>query len=309
MRRSLSLVFVALAASPAAALDLGNGFSIIGDVELEYLAAGSDQQRLAIHDLTLGWRSQGSGSLGFGLDVTTQGYNILGEDIDTHILWAAGVLVTPYGEIAAGRPQPVLERMFPLPQPGGTRYVDFLLASIGGHGGSFLVQAALQSDDVDFTGLTLKGSAGDVTYGAGVHRIDAGSETADGYELGAIYRLGGTELFAAYEAIEVPGNTFDRWQIAARYAAERWSVGVHHQDADYFLSGYGITTLFADYRPMDALTIGAQVLATNPGEFELYGLSAEYRFGPGAFGQLGYVTQSSGSGSDDIFSASLGYRF
>ncbi|WP_128516512.1 hypothetical protein [Tabrizicola thermarum] len=304
---ALLLSGLALGAGPALALDLGNGFAITGDVELEYLDDGSDDETLAVHDLTLGWRSQAGGSFSFGLDVTTQGFDLIQDDVDNSKLWAAGVLVTPYGEIAAGRPQPVLERMFPLPQPGGARYVDILFASVGGYGGSFLAQTAVLSDYLDFTGLTVKGTSGALTYGAGAHRIKGPSASAEGYELGAIYRAGGTDLFVAYEMLDTPVGTLDRWQVAARYATDRWSVGIHHMDSDYIVTSVAATTLFGDYRLSDALTIGAQVISATEWNYTLYGLSAEYGFGRGGFGQLGYLTAD--EGSDSIASASIGYRF
>jgi len=50
----IALLTTALAASAANARDLGNGFSLTGEVELEYVGSGSINEIMSFTDLTLG---------------------------------------------------------------------------------------------------------------------------------------------------------------------------------------------------------------------------------------------------------------
>jgi hypothetical protein len=50
------LATLLVTAAPAMALDFGNGFSLTGDVELEYYQTNSSDQSLAFADMTLSWR-------------------------------------------------------------------------------------------------------------------------------------------------------------------------------------------------------------------------------------------------------------
>ncbi len=299
-----SMAVLAFGSTSALALDLGNGFSILGDVELEYLTDGDDDASFAFTDVTLGWRSQGGGQIGFGFDVTLQDFRDLDGGGDANAVWGALVLTTGVG----GRPQPVLERFFQVPQIGGTRYTDLLFGSFGGLSGSFLAQVAL-SEEAEFVGLTFKGGSSGLTYGAGLHRIDSTPSDVDAIELAVSYQIGATELFGGFERLEVPGENLDRLQIGARYTADRWSVGAHHQALNFSVTDFAVTTLFADYSVTEAFTLGvqAQHLSLGPENADFFGLSGEYSFGTGGFAQLGYL--SADEALDDLFSASVGYRF
>jgi hypothetical protein len=50
----IALLTTALAASAANARDLGRGFSLTGEVELEYVGSGSINEIMSFTDLTLG---------------------------------------------------------------------------------------------------------------------------------------------------------------------------------------------------------------------------------------------------------------
>ncbi|MCU0827501.1 MAG: porin [Tabrizicola sp.] len=303
-----SLIAFALGSSSTLALDLGNGFSILGDVELEYLTDGDDDVSFAFADVTFGWRSQAGGQIGFGLDLTLQNFSDLDNGEGRTATWAALVVTTGYGDVAIGRPQPVLERFFDAPEMGGTHYPDVLFGVFGGYGGSFIAQVAL-FEDADMVGVTFQGEASGLTYGAGVHRIDSTPSDVNAYELAVGYKAGGVELFGGFERIDTPVEYLDRLQLGARYDADRWAVGAHHQSLDFVVTNFEVSTLYADYKVTDALTLGvqAQHFDTGPASNDFYGLSGEYSFGPGGFAQLGYLKAA--EGIEDVFSASVGYRF
>lgn len=303
-----ALAAVALLPSTALALDLGNGFSVVGEVQLDYLSDGDDDATLSFADVTLGWRSETGGGIGFGFDLTVQNAELRDEDVGDTILWAAGVVTTRFGEIAIGRPQPVLERMFKVPNAGGTRFLDLQFSTFGGVGGSFLSQLAVL-EDVDFLGVTLKGQSGGLTYAVGAHNIDSGTSDVNAFEGGLLYSMGGTELFAGFERLDTPGAALDRIQVGARYRAERWSVGVHHSELDFLTTNFGATSVFADFDVTEAITLAAAAHRLDLGSDSatFYGVSGEYSFGPGGFATLGYLKAD--ELSEDIVSVSLGYRF
>lgn len=302
---------VAALVSPAGALDFGNGFSLTGEVELDYFNSSGTDGSLSYVDLTLGWRNQGSAAVGFGFDVTFRDFRELDVGDSFNNVWAAAVLTTPYGELSVGRPLPVLSRMFDVPQVGGTRQLDLLLLEAGGRADSFLAFLPMLNDSLDPTGLTFKGTSAGLGYGVGVHRFESGPTSVDAYEGAISYQIDRTELFAGYETLDLPVGSIDRLRLGARYGADRWSVGAQ---ATVFEGPGGdrISTryLFGDYLVTDALKIGAQILDISIPVGDgpsFYGLTGEYGFGAGGYVQLGVITQK--DSSSEAFTASLGYRF
>lgn len=51
---AVAALSLGLTAPAALALDFGNGFSIVGDVELEYVTGDSDSEIFGFADVTLG---------------------------------------------------------------------------------------------------------------------------------------------------------------------------------------------------------------------------------------------------------------
>lgn len=305
---SLALTAFAAAVSPALALDLGNGFALTGDVELEYLRDSDDDEGLSYVDVTLGWRSQAGGELGFGFDVTLQDIHVEDSPLDGTYVWAAGVLTTPYADISVGRPLPVLERMFPIPQVGASRYLDLRLASFGGVGGSLIASSAVL-DDTDLLGLTAVGTAGSVSYGVGYHRSDNSSSSFEVYELGVVYRIEETELFLALEHAPNEIDDVNRFQYGVRYRGDGWSIGGHYQELDFIFLPLEAVTFFAEVNLGDRFTLGAQAFRAKngPSTAEAFGVTGEYAIGQGGFGQLGYF--DGGTELDRFVSASIGWRF
>lgn len=300
-----------LVAPAATALDFGNGFSLKGDVEVEYLSEGGDGTSYAFTDLTLGWRSQGGGAFGVGVDLSVTGIKNFEEDNSSHYTWASLVLTTAYGELAIGRPRAVLDGMFDTPQIGGTQIFDSSLVFFG-NGSS--VTFFTQTLDSDVTGVTFKGAQGNLSYGVGMHRLRESvfGIDADVVEAAMTYQLGNTKLFAGAELVD-PANTsatdIEKILFGARHDAERWSAGLVASKLSVGRIDFKTYTLFGDYKVTEALTVGAQILRIEQSGFssDIYGLSSEYGFGSGGFAGLGVVMPE--DSPDDRFTASVGYRF
>jgi hypothetical protein len=300
-----ALAVIVASSIPAVALDLGSGFTLTGDVELEYATdASGDDGTNAFADVTLGWRSQAGGSIGFGFDLDVVGFEDLDFGSSASAFMGGLVLTTGFGEFTVGNPRPLLATMIDTPSIGGLRIYDMQLQSLTG---STLELLELTSD-ASFYGASFKGTAGALTYGVSYHTI----EEADGvriFELAATYQLGKTLIQAAVESVDFGIGEIDKQMLGATYADDRWSAGLLLTSLSQ--SGTKVTTIkvFGDYEVSDAFKLGAQAVQIEVGgeSDTIYGLTGEYGFGSGGFAELGAV-ESTGGG-DAIYSASIGYRF
>jgi hypothetical protein len=208
-------------------------------------------------------------------------------------LWAAAVLTTSFGEFAIGKPRPVLDRLVWAPQVGGAGYIDLVPPTYGGIDGSFLAQFATFSD-LSTLGVTFKGTSGGLSV--------------DGYEIGGTCTIGQTDIFAGFERLDSIGMNLDHSLPGLRHTADRWSVGGHLARLDAGFEEFSFAMPYGDYKVSDAFKVGAQYLnmAFGPDDEDFYGLSAEYGFAGGGFAELGVL---SGGASDDLYSASVGFRF
>jgi hypothetical protein len=133
--------FAALVAgsAPALALDLGSGFTVSGDVELEYSADEiGNEGSTAFIDATLGWRSQAGGSIGFGFDLDLVGMESFGAGFSASAITGGLVLTTEFGELTVGNPRPLLSTMIDTPMIGGLRTYDVQLENLSGSTLEFL---------------------------------------------------------------------------------------------------------------------------------------------------------------------------
>lgn len=292
-------------AGPAFALDFGNGFSLGGDVELEYLTDGSgDDESFGFADVTLGWRSQGGGTVGFGFDLTANTLAILDDGDSFTAYWGGLVLTTSIGEITVGNPRPLLTTMIDTPEIGGAGVYDLEFSSVTG---STLDFVALISDP-DIYGISFRGGAGALTYGVSYHSVEG--PDVDAVELGANYTFGNTLIQGGVELIDTPTTSLEKVLLGATQSYDRWSVGAMLGNSSQGSETLTSLQVFGDYDVTDALTLGAQLLAVDSegGSETYYGLTGEYGFGSGGFAQLGLLDNDSGSG-DALYNASLGFRF
>lgn len=307
--RNVLLATAALAPVPAAALDFGNGFSLTGDVELEYVSPeNSDDIPAGFTDLTLSWRNAGSGGLGFGVDLAVESVHDLDEGDDASAVWLGLVLGTSFGEFSVGRPRPLHDTMFDTPDIGATKLLDYELVFFRESLMSSLV--LLADGTVNPYGLTYLGQSGGFTYGAGLHRVEDGSESIDFVELVAKYQMGATEVYGGIELADGDGGDLDKYIIGGSYDADRWLVGAQ---VLHFSEGPSDATsikLYGEYEVTEALAIGLQVQDIDEfGDGTIYGISGSYSFGSGGFAELGFVSFDTDSGSSDAASASVGFRF
>ena len=300
--RALSILALASFATPALALDFGNGFTLSGDVELEYISSNGSTESIGFVDATLGWRSQAGSAVGFGFDLTPVGFSFLDTGDTSSTFWGGLVLTTAVGEVTIGNPRPLLTTMINAPELGGYRILELEFSQITG---STLEVIALQSDE-QLYGVSFKGSSGALAYGASYHTVEGSA--ADILELVATYQLGNILIQSGAETIRGSGTSFNKFLIGATYAADRWSAGVLVSSANALGTDVTTTRLFADYAVSDALTIGAQKMSIDgPFSGSLYGVSAEYGFASGGFAQLGVIGSS--PGGDTAYTASIGFRF
>lgn len=298
-----------LLAAPTFALDFGNGFSITGEVELEYLTDFDEDTSAAYGDVTLSWRSQGNGSLGFGFDLNPVAIAFLESGNSFSTLWGGLVMTTSLGDFTIGSPRPLFDSLSHAPVLAEARLIDL---GFGQFTGSSLATARLLSgSNVDSYGVSFKGATGDLSYGAAYHVVDVSPSDVKFLELTVGYRMGATEIYGGVERTE-PSSGADattRTLLGAEYEADRWSAGLEAIHSSSGGTSATVFSLFGGYEVSENLSITA--LATDlsdvgaPGT--LYGIGAEYRFGSGGFAQLGYA---GGNGfGEDIATVSLGFRF
>lgn len=310
MKTYSSLVLAALATSVAApaalARDFGNGFSLTGEVQLEYLTDGDDEETYAFTDLTLGWRSQGNGALSFGVDIGIEDIRVLSGNDNLSMERASLVLVTSAGELAIGRPKPVLAGMFTTPEIGGAKLIDLELSFFAGS----ILESLIFVNDVEVIGMTFQGSAGDLGYGLGYH--DVGDMVdAKVLEAGITYTMGQSTLFAGIERAEgISVSDITKLSLGATHDGGRWSAGALVSRSSSGSDDATLLMVFGDYEVMDAFTVGVQLTKIDTGmdSANLIGLTTEYGFGEGGFAGLGYM-HTDDTFDEDLFTASVGYRF
>ena len=305
---SAAFSVLALGTMPALALDLGNGLSLTGNVELEYVSySDGDDATVGFSDLTFGWRSQGGGALGFGVDLTLVNFEDFDDNEGRGAVWGGLVLTTGLGEFTIGNPRPLIETMITSPDIGGFRLLDLELATVTG---STLEGLMLFQEDVDSYGVSFKGTSGALTYGASYHKLEQGPFEADAIELVMTYQMGKTALLGGAEIIDTPSTDGEKLLLGATYTEDRWSAGALLTSASQGSSDYDSVKLWGDYSISDAFSVGAQVMSLNGNSSgqTFYGITGEYGFGAGGFAELG-VFDSDDAGGDRAYQASIGYRF
>ncbi len=302
---ALPLILLAAApfSGPVSAQDAGGGFSVSGNVQLEYYVDdnGSDES-FGFLDTTIGWRSQGGGGLGFGVDLSLVAIENLRSGNDFNAVWGGLVVATGFGEVTLGRPRSLLETMIIAPTLGGG---DVLQLELESTSGSFLELAGL-APGIDIYGVSFKGGSGGLSYGAAIHRLDGSADDQTLVELAAAFETGSLRFQGAFETFDTSGTRSDKILLGATFDQEVWSAGLLFARQD---AGSTVTTtkVFGDYALSDIVTLGAQIWRqdTSGSDSTLYGLTAEFGSDSGAFGELGVVGES----GDQRFNASVGYRF
>lgn len=309
---AIALLTATLSAPAGFARDLGNGFSLSGDIELEYIwfdnPTGNATYGFA--DTTLSWRSQGGGPVGFGFDLSGLYFVNLAEGGLRESSWWGGLVVTTsFAEVSIGRPRPILDTLSPAPDVGNVRALGLDLGSVTVS--SVLgTSVLLSSSSQDVYGISAKATSGGLVYGASVHRIESGGDHVDFIELAASYEAGSSLYYGGMEYVVFGLDDFKRVHLGGRYAADLWTAGAEFTaDIPGGHSSYSLK-LYGDYEVVSGLRVGAQYLdpdVSQAGPY-YYGVSGVYSFGSGGFAKLGYFNTISGPGVEGV-SASVGFEF
>ncbi|MES2541116.1 MAG: hypothetical protein V4583_11115 [Pseudomonadota bacterium] len=293
MSRLLLPALVAAFALPATAQDAGNGLTFGGDVKLEYLNSGSDDDFALDGDIGMNWRS--GGLLGFdaALDTTR-----LDDGTDFTNIWAALVLSTGAGEFAVGAPRPLSDTERVMPRFSSSRLFDLGASVLTGP-----VTSLISSQDRGMTpGITWKQEAGSLTFGAGYHHMnDANVDVAEAMMR---YQTGATSFFISGEFATAPGSDLSLMQIGAFHDADRFAIGAALSQFD---AGDTIHTvrLHGSVDVMSALTLRGDMLLVQDAS-DVYSISATYNLDSGIYVEGG---GTKAVGSDEMFDIGVGYKF
>lgn len=308
---TLTLAFGLASSAFSEGLDLKNGFSLTGEVELEYAhfdGNGVNEATYAFVDLGLKWRSQSSKGFGFGVDVDLLGTDATGIESDWSKIWGGLVLTTDLGDLTIGTPRSVIKTMILAPNLGGFTALE---GSNDSFGGSWLETFGI-ADFINISGVSFKGTKGVLSYGASYNWIS--SDLPDDskqriLELVAVLEKGKIRIQAGFQQKEFLGVSTIRRSLGATYTGDRFSAGVLRSETPSSFFPTSTTLVFADYAIPDALTLGAQASQMQIGTFwtNFYGLTGEYTLANGAFAQVGLYNAP----DYDIThaNASIGFRF
>lgn len=296
MIRHFLSALVALVAIPAAAQDTGNGLSFGGEVKLEYLDSGSGLWAFD-GDVGMSWRS--GGLLGFDASIDTTYLDVSGGSQDLTNIWAALVLSTGTGELAVGAPRPLLDTERVMPRFSSSRVVDLETSFVRGP----ITSLASTQDNGVTPGVTWKQQSGSLTYGAGYHRLNDGSNV-DIFEGVMRYQSGATTLFITGEYANTSGPNLTIMQIGGLYSADRFDAGLAFSQLD---SSDTIHTLrlHGAFDVMPSLTVRGDALMIQDSS-DIYSLSATYSMPSGLFVEGGGTKIN---GSDEIYDFGVGFKF
>jgi len=285
-------------ASPALALDFGNGFYATGDIELEYMdGSGFDGETIGYGSFDIGYEQAGGG---FGAFVGVDAYTF--DSNSESAFYGALTYSGSFGKFQVGAPRPALDDYIETPDLGGSVLYDLELSILSG---SYLPIIYLGSSSIDTpVGLRYDGSFGAAKVGVSYHNV----EEADIVDLGLSYQLGKVELRGGLEHINAGSTNETSYFIGAEGEIGPVVAGVLYGNIG-FAGNAEATQVYATYSPLEALDLTACYLAlssSGPTQ-DIYGLAANYTIYQGIYVEAGYL--DAGGSSDAIYNASLGLKF
>ncbi|MEY4983671.1 MAG: hypothetical protein RIR62_1937 [Pseudomonadota bacterium] len=295
--RHITLAAVALCAAPAVAQDDPTGPR--GAFELEYLRSGDRSDLVLNGDLGLSHRGAGAGAVGLGFDLgLTSAYNLSeGEDATRFI--AAAVLSFGFGELAVGLPESIGEVLVNRPSFAGNGQVDDALDGLMPP----VTGTIARNRDAQAYGLRFSAEAGALRYGVSALKVQDLSGVV--VEAAGAYALGQGTVEGMLEFGSDSGRTGGTLGLTQSFgqvdlgAYMGWQRAVARADS---------VQASVDYHLSDSLTVGGDIGRVKQAGVtsNLVGASMEYRFGSGAYGQLG-ITDS--NRSPVLYDLSVGIRF
>jgi hypothetical protein len=284
--------------SGQAAAQSDEGLVLTGQTELEYLHSNSSSDTLLATDMLLSYRGGYVGGVGLGFELGVDADLLLDSGDSYSALYGAVLLSTMAGEFAIGAPKPITDLLIEKPSFAGMKALDLELAALS----PSIVGSASKLGDAQSYGLRYSGASGALRYGASVHKLHGVSGTL--YQAAAEYSFGSSAVEGAIESDSLTGNYSGT--IGVTHSAGQFDIGAYVTRERQTLDG-NMFQLSADYRVSDSLKVGGDVARLNFGSRQtLFGLSAEYGFGNGAYVQGGVAD---GDGMRTTMDASVGFKF
>lgn len=292
-----TLALISLSA-PIMALDLGGGFSLMGNLEFEYLGDGSSDQTYGILDADLVYE-HASGFGGFiGVDA------ISGSGPVEEAIYGALTYSGSFGKIQIGAPRNALDDYVSAPAIGGVDVLDF---SLGGFSGSALPPALMFGNESS-TGLRYDGTFGAANVGVSYHDVD----DARILDAAMTYGFGETTVMAGMEHISSSGMDGSAYFLGVEHNFGQVTAGAILGRSDLIGGDVDSVTGYAVFSATERLDLTATVLSLSSAgpNGEIYGLAANYDVTDVVYVEAGYLKSTDGFGSsDDFFSVSLGIDF
>ncbi len=293
---------LALGATPAMTQSLPGGMYVEGEIALDQLFVGSDNETLAYGDVTLGG-SFGAGSpFGFmlGFDVISFD-NFTEEAFYGALTWSVGP-----GMVSVGVPRFVVDDYITAPNAGGTEFLTLVLPTLPLSGGSIARNLYLLEDDLDILGLRYDADYGALSVGASAHRVSVPNDIIAVLNFAGTYDLGDTDLMGAVEVITEDGSTRANTYLGATYGVGQFGAGVLYTNFQ-LPDALDALSIWGSYEIIPDLTATGTYQSILGEDFDIVGVDVEYSPG-GTF----YVRGGGIFGDpigDDIYSVGVGYRF
>lgn len=282
---------------PVHALDFGDGFSTVGEFELEYFDAGSPGggDTIGYASADISYQQPAGGFGGFvGFDAFST------EGTSEAAIYGALSFSGGFGKIQVGVPRAALDDYIEMPPLGGLRIIDLEFGSLSR---SIITTAYLfQSLDAPL-GVRYDGQFGDAKIGASYHHVD----DADVVDVAVNYQVGNAVIRAGVEVVDQGGSSRTSYHLGANATFGKVETGILLSDANAF-GDLRAAQVFAKYSPIDRLNVTGTIFSLNGGSGTntLYGVAADYTFSQGAYLEAGVAD---GSGTDSLYNLSLGLKF
>jgi len=300
MTNNKNLTFLALAAALApgfaAAQSLPDGVTLEGRVEYEYLSDGDYDTSGLYGDFDLSIEP-GAFSGGFGFDLGVVGLDF--EDVsEVAVFGAVTYGLGSSGKLSFGVPRSALSSHRHMPALGGVQLFDLELRTLTE---GFVETAYLFGDDTPL-GLRYDGDYGDLGVSASYHRLS--DLDLDAFDVAATYSRNSFFLSGGFEHLTDGDSDLTLVRVEGGAETDLYSAGLGYSTFTGDGPSEDVLSAWASYYVMPQLEVTATVV-----DFDMattWGLSAEYTFWKGAYGQLGYLDSDE---SDSIWDVSMGWKF
>lgn len=297
MTRQISLLALCAAMTPALGLaqSLPDGVTLKGFIEYEYLDNGDADDDAVIGDIDLSI-APGAFSGGLGFDLGLVGAATDGES-EIALFGALTYGLGDSGKISVGVPRSALSSHRHMPTMGGVELLDLQVQQIV----EGIVEVAYLFGDEAPVGLRYDGSYGQFEVASSYHRfLDA---EADVFDIAGTWRQDTLFVAGGVEVVSADGADSTLFRIEAGAEADLYTAGIGLSNQDGDSSSLNAFTAWASYQVLPELEVTATVLDVE--DTTLWGLSADYNFWSGAYGQVGYLDNE----NEGIWDVSVGWRF